>query len=74
VYPDYHIIPRGSGHKVIEATKALRGNQNIHHLNVCGLIDSDYKEEEERQSLLQHGIFTISVAEIENLFCVEPVL
>ncbi|MFD3003855.1 DUF4435 domain-containing protein [Pontibacter toksunensis] len=74
VYPDYHIIPRGSGQKVIEATKALKGNHNIHHLNVFGLIDSDYKEEEEKQTLLQHGIFTISIAEIENLFCVEPVL
>ncbi|MBW4575278.1 MAG: DUF4435 domain-containing protein [Aphanothece sp. CMT-3BRIN-NPC111] len=74
VYPEYHIIPRGSGHKVIEATKALRANENIHHLNVFGLIDSDYKEEEEKQALLKHGVFTISVAEIENLFCVEPIL
>jgi energy-coupling factor transporter ATP-binding protein EcfA2 len=74
VYPEYHIIPRGSGHKVIEATKALRNNENIHHLNVYGLIDSDYKEEEEKQVLRNQGIFTISVAEIENLFCIEPVL
>jgi hypothetical protein len=74
VYPEYHIIPRGSGQKAIEATKALRANENIHHLNVFGLIDSDYKEEEEKQALLQHGVFTISVAEIENLFCVEPIL
>lgn len=74
VYPDYHIISRGGGQKVIESTKALRGNQNIHHLNVFGLIDSDYKEEEEKQALLQHGIFTISIAEIENLFCTEPLL
>lgn len=73
-YPQYHIIPRGSGYKVIEATKALRANHNIHHLNVYGLIDSDYKEEEEKMSLRNHGIFTISVAEIENLFCVGPVL
>jgi energy-coupling factor transporter ATP-binding protein EcfA2 len=74
VYPDYHIIPRGSGQKVIETTKAFRGNKNIHHLNAFGLLDSDYKEEEEKLALLEHGIFTISVAEIENLFCVEPVL
>jgi energy-coupling factor transporter ATP-binding protein EcfA2 len=74
VYSEYHIIPRGSGQKAIEATKALRANENIHHLNVFGLIDSDYKEEEEKQALLQHGVFTISVAEIENLFCVEPIL
>jgi hypothetical protein len=74
VYPDFHIIPRGSGQKVIEATKALRANERIHHLNAFGLIDSDYKEEEEKAVLLGHGIHTISVAEIENLFCIEPVI
>lgn len=74
VYPDYHIIPRGGGDKVIESTKALRGNQNIHHLNTFGLIDSDYKEEEEKAALLAHGIKTIPVAEIESLFCTESIL
>jgi hypothetical protein len=74
VYPDYHIIPRGGGDKVIESTKALRGNPNIHHLNAYGLIDSDYKEDEEKTALLAHGIHTIPVAEIESLFCTESIL
>jgi hypothetical protein len=74
VYPDHHIIPRGGGEKVIESTKALKANASIHHLNAFGLIDSDYKEEAEKTALLSHGIHTIPVAEIENLFCVEPVL
>lgn len=74
IYPDFHVIPRGSGDKVIEATMALRSNTNIHHLNVYGLIDSDYKEEDEKEALKRQGIYTISVAEIENIFCVEPVL
>lgn len=74
VYPNHHIIPRGGGDKVIESTKALRTNDRIHHLNCYGLIDSDYKENEEKQVLLEHGIHTIAVAEIESLFCVEPIL
>jgi hypothetical protein len=74
VYPDFHIIPRAGCDKVIESTKALRANEAIHHLNTFGLIDSDYKEEEEKIALLNHGIFTIPVAEIESLFCIEPVL
>lgn len=74
VYPEYHIIPRGGGDKTIESTKALRGNPNIHHLNAFGLIDSDYKEEAEKAALLAHGIHTIPVAEIESLFCTEPIL
>ncbi|MCJ8330849.1 MAG: DUF4435 domain-containing protein [Lentisphaeria bacterium] len=74
VYPDFHIIPRGGGDKVIESTKALRDNEKIHHLNTFGLVDSDYKEDEEKKAMLTHGIYTIPVAEIENLFCIEPVL
>lgn len=74
VYPDFHIIPRGGGDKVIESTKALRGNPNIHHLNAYGLIDSDYKEEEEKLALLAHKVHTIPVAEIESLFCTQPIL
>lgn len=74
VYPDYHIIPRGGGDKVIESTKALRNNTSIHHLNAFGLTDSDFKEEAEKTALLTHGIHTIPVAEIESLFCTEPIL
>lgn len=74
VYPDFHIIPRGGGSKVIEATKAFRANQSLHHLSAYEIIDSDYKEEEEIRALLQHDIHTISVTEIENLFCIEPIL
>ena len=74
IYPDYHIIPRGGGDKVIEATKALNSNPNIHHLNAVGIIDSDYKEDQEKQVLLHHNIHTISVAEIESLFCIGPIL
>jgi hypothetical protein len=74
IYPDFHIIPRGGGAKVIEATKAFRSNASLHHLTAFGIIDSDYKETEEIDSLLTHNIHTISVAEIENLFCIEPIL
>lgn len=74
VYPDFHIIPRGSGSKVIEATKAFRSNTSLHHLTSYGIIDSDYKERAEITALSTHDIHTISVAEIESLFCIEPIL
>ena len=74
IYPDFHIIPRGGGDKVIEATKAFRNNASLHHLSAYGIIDSDYKEDAEIEALISHNIYTISVAEIENLFCIEPIL
>jgi len=74
IYPDFHIIPRGGGDKVIESTKAFRHNEHLHHLSAFGLIDSDYKELEEKTVLETHGICTIPVAEIESLYCIEPII
>lgn len=70
-YPKYHVIPRGGCEKVIESTKALRNNASLHHLDAVGIIDSDYRASEEVTTLASHGIQTIFVAEIENIFCVE---
>jgi len=71
VYPNRHVIPRGGCEKVIESTKALRNNAALHHLDAAGIIDSDYREIAEVRALADHGILTIAVAEIENIFCVE---
>lgn len=73
-FPDYHIVPRGSCEKVIESTKAVRGNPSLHHLQAFGIIDRDYRTTEEINALREAGIYTIDVAEIENLFCIEPIL
>jgi len=70
-YPNYHVIPRGGCEKVIESTKALRNNAALHHLDAVGIIDSDYRDSAEVTSLSAHGIQTIAVAEIENIFCAE---
>jgi hypothetical protein len=73
-FPTYHVISRGGCEKVIESAKALRSNPNLHHIDALGIIDSDYREQEEVSALLSHGIHTIPVAEIENIFCVESML
>lgn len=73
-FPDYYIVPRGGCEKVIESTKAVRGTPSLHHLQAFGIIDSDYRTAEEITALREAGIYTINVAEIENLFCIEPIL
>jgi hypothetical protein len=37
-------------------------------------VDADYRDSTEIAALLSHGIHTIFVAEIENIFCVEAAL
>jgi energy-coupling factor transporter ATP-binding protein EcfA2 len=73
-FPTYHIIPRNGCEKVIESTKAMRGNDSLHHLRAYGIIDSDYRTPEEITALKNAGIYTIDVALVENLFCIEPLV
>jgi hypothetical protein len=73
-FPDYHVIPRGGCEKVIESTKAFVANPALHHLQATGIIDGDYRTSTEITALNAHRIFTINVAEIENLLCIEPLL
>lgn len=73
-FPDYHVVPRGGCEKVIESTKAVRGNPSLHHLQAYGIIDSDYRTVDEINALAIAGIYTINVAEVENLLCIEPIL
>jgi len=72
--PSFLVLPRGSCSQVIQSVKALKGNTQLHHLTVFGIIDRDRRVSVEIQKLEQDSIFVLSVAEVENLFCVEEVL
>jgi ABC-type lipoprotein export system ATPase subunit len=72
--PSFLVLPRGSCSQVIQSVKALKANIQLHHLVVFGIIDRDRRVPVEIQKLEQDSIFVLSVAEVENLFCVEEVL
>lgn len=74
LFPNYFIIPCGGCSKVIERTKAFKSTSILHHLNVFGIIDRDYRAEEELEALSSHGIYSLGVAEIENIFLVEELM
>ena len=74
IYPDFFIVPSGSCTKVIEYTKAMEENGQLHHLKAFGLVDRDFRSEKEITALEKKGIKVLDVAEIENVFCIEPVL
>ena len=74
VYPDFLIIPRGGCEKVIESTKAMKGNSAPHHVDVFGIIDMDYRSQDEIYALKTSGIFPLNVAEVENILCVPELL
>ncbi|WP_242672160.1 DUF4435 domain-containing protein [Stutzerimonas kirkiae] len=74
ILAEFLIIPRGSCEQVIQAVRALRSNSQLHHLQVYGLIDRDRRTPSEIAALQTDNIFTLDVAEVENLFCTEEVL
>lgn len=74
IYKDYYVIPCGGCSSVIAQTKAMKNTPQLHNLECFGLIDRDFRSEREINALKKHGIFTIGVAEVENLFLVEELL
>lgn len=74
LYPNYYIIPCGSCTQVIARTKVFRNNPTLHHCQVYGLIDRDFRSEYEIEKYKTDNIFTLNVAEVENLFLVEELI
>ena len=74
LYPNYYIIPCGSCTQVIARTKVFRNNPTLHHCQVYGLIDRDFRSEYEIDKYKTDNIFTLNVAEVENLFLVEELI
>lgn len=74
VFVGFLVIPRGSCEQVIQAVRALRTNTQLHHLQVYGLIDRDRRTLPEIAALQADNIFTLDVAEVENLFCTQEIL
>lgn len=76
IYTSFSVIPCHNCSKVIELTKAFRNERvkSLHTNIVFGLIDHDYLTELEVESYKADNIYTLEVAEIENLYLVEGVV
>lgn len=74
VYKNYYIVPCGSCVQVIARTKAFNNTPILHHCKAYGIIDRDFRSDYEIKNYEQDNIFTIDVAEVENIFIVEEVI
>lgn len=74
LYPNYYVIACGSCTQVVARTKAFRNNPSLHHCRVYGIIDRDYRSDYEIAKYAEDDIYTINVAEVENLFLVEKLI
>lgn len=74
LYPNYYVIACGSCTQVISRTKAFKNNPSLHRCHVYGLIDRDYRSDHEIEKYKDDNIYTLKVAEVENLFLVEELI
>lgn len=74
IYKDYYVIPCGSCSSVISQTKSMNKNEQLHNFKCYGIIDRDYRSDYEIEAYKEDNIFTLEVAEVENLFLTEELL
>ncbi|MBO7380651.1 MAG: AAA family ATPase, partial [Neisseriaceae bacterium] len=75
-YPEWTIIPRESCSAVIHAVssmKKLSQDMPLLRLQCAGIIDRDGRDENRVTELEQNAIFTLPVAEIENIFALTDI-
>lgn len=74
IFKDYYVVACGSCTSVIMRTKAMNKTTQLHDLICYGIIDRDYRSDYEIEKLKEDNIFTLEVAEVENLFLVPEIL
>jgi Protein of unknown function (DUF4435)/AAA domain, putative AbiEii toxin, Type IV TA system len=73
VYPEFTIIPCGNADGVVHATVTFQARKDLHALECRGLIDRDYRSDEQVEHLKKRHVYAAEVSEVENLFLVEAV-
>lgn len=68
LFPNCYVVPSGGCKQVINNVKAYNRTPGLHAIKAWGIIDRDFKTEEQLNALKEKGIFHLKVAEIENLF------
>lgn len=74
LFPKFLIKPLGSCRQVIQTVKSIKNIPQLSGLRIYGLIDRDRRPDHEIHALENDGIYTLKVAEIENMFLIPDIL
>ncbi|TXE88582.1 AAA family ATPase [Campylobacter volucris] len=74
LYPQYQIIPCDGCENVLSYTKTFNEQNALHGFNAYGIIDRDFRTQEEIDSANKNKVKVLEVAEVENLFLLECVI
>lgn len=72
-FPDMTVIARGSCERVIQSVKLMRANSDLARITCAGLVDADSRDDAERRSLEDMGVYVLPVSEIENVLALPAV-
>lgn len=73
LFPNFTVMPVGSCNSVINYTIAYNKLPNTYSKSV-GIIDADFRSQEEIDNLKANNIFVLNFAEIENILLIEDFL
>lgn len=68
LFPGVSVVPKGGCGEVISAVKSLRNSKKLHHVEAFGLIDRDFRSDEEVKELASERIFALDVHSVESLY------
>ncbi|HBV09648.1 DUF4435 domain-containing protein [Glutamicibacter bergerei] len=74
LFPEWLLVPSGGCDTVIRSVTGLRASENFHWVKAQGLVDGDWRSEDEKESLVGRGIHVLPVSEIENLYYTSEML
>ncbi|MHC5823374.1 MAG: DUF4435 domain-containing protein, partial [Nostoc sp.] len=74
LFKNFTVTPCGGYEQVIHSTCSFLKLKSLHNIECKGIIDRDFRTDEQVQYLKQRDIFCLDVSEIENLFLSEDVL
>ena len=66
--PGISVVPKGSSHDVIAATKGMQGAFDLHHIEVFGLIDHDGRDDDTRAEHVNDRVHVLGLNAVEALY------
>ena len=74
LFPNILVVPKGGCGEVISAVKGMKNSENLHQVEAFGLIDKDFRSDDEVKELTGEKIFALDVCSVESLYyCPEAI-
>lgn len=74
LFPSCYVVPSGGCEQVVANVRAFSRTDALHPCRAWGIVDRDFKPDEELTSYASNNVYPLAVAEVENLLLTEEVV